>query len=512
MAFSHIKPKKDFSPRPKAKAKNSRDNASNAKKLPSNANFVHVEALEKYGLSKVKKELYENPRFQAALSIKKVLEDKLSFSGVTEPALKGKDLGFASNLVYGVLRYLPQLNYISNQLLDKSFKKEHYFAQYILMVGLYQDIYMNQAQHAVVYENVEIVKQLFGKGVASLINACLRKFLREKESLLEASSKVSLLPKWLNNLLSERVAEPQFSQMLKVLNDNPPMWLRVNRDKISPEKFKQLLTFAQIEYVSHPQLEQAILLPQALDVRDIPGFEQGLFSVQDLHAQLASLILTKDNSLTQPVILDTCCSPGGKTTHLLDLVPQALMIATDIDKTRLKRVYENLQRLKLQAQVVAADARYPEFWLEKSIEQAYAQHKLEQPATKPGVDLMLLDIPCSGTGVIRRHPDIKWLRTPDDIERLAQIQFQILEKSWAYLKVGGKLLYTSCSILGQENEQVVEKFLSQVKNAQVEDITPFVNQHIDSDYRIDVNLGVQLINTAKGGDGFYYCLLTKTAD
>ncbi|RIY37844.1 16S rRNA (cytosine(967)-C(5))-methyltransferase RsmB [Psittacicella gerlachiana] len=469
--------------------------------------YVKTEELKVFGIEKVKEQIYSNPRFQASLIIKRVLEDKNSLTINVNEIVTPKDIGFTSELAYGVIRYLPQLNFIANKLLAKSFKKENYFAQFILLIGIYQILYMREAHHAAVYENVELCKKLYGKGVATVINACLRKLLRELDELVALSKEVSLLPKWLQNQFNERIPQAQFTQMLEAMNANPPLWLRVNQSKITVESFLQLLAQEQIDYLQHPHIKQAILLPKALNVTEIPGFKQGYFSVQDLHAQLASLILTKDNTLKTPLIVDTCCSPGGKTTHLLDLIPQAKMIATDIDKTRLKRVYENLERLEQQALVVAADARTPEKWLPQTFERLTK----DKSHSNELVDLFLLDIPCSGSGVIRRHPDIKWLRTPADIERLSQIQLEILEKSWKYLKTGGKLLYTSCSILGQENEQVVEKFLQKVNNAKVIPLDTFIQEHIETQSILKVSQGVQLINTLNGGDGFYYCLLTKTA-
>ncbi|RIY32933.1 16S rRNA (cytosine(967)-C(5))-methyltransferase [Psittacicella hinzii] len=507
----------------KAYRNKSRDKAnldkSKQQKRNLDSEYVNTSDLSQFGLTRVKSSTFTNPRFQAALLIKRVLEDKqplnINLSGVVKP----KDIGFTSELAYGVIRNLPRINFIANKLLTKPLKKENYFSQFILLIGIYQIIYMREAHHAAVYENVELSKQLYGKGVSTIINACLRQLLRELDTYLEASKEVSLLPKWLSKTLEARVSEEKFLPMVEALNQAPPLWLRVNQDKISADKFCQLLKFAEIEYQQHPQLPQAILLTKALTIADIPGYEQGLFSVQDLHAQLSSLILTQEvqdlalseqlskakninlkEDIKEPIILDTCCSPGGKTTHLLDLIPTAKMIATDIDAGRIKRVYENLKRLKQTAQVITADARFPEQWLPQAISKVSQEQQ---------VDLMLLDIPCSGTGVIRRHPDIKWLRTPEDVTRLAQIQLEILTKSWSYLKSGGKLLYTSCSVLGEENEQVIEKFLATVTDAKEINIKAFVQTNINSQAQIEVSHGVQLINQINGGDGFYYCLLSK---
>ncbi|MFC6275941.1 16S rRNA (cytosine(967)-C(5))-methyltransferase RsmB [Psittacicella hinzii] len=494
--------------------------------------------LRRLGVNQLKEQVWHNPRFQAALAIKAVLEDKKTLTLNLDGIIDDVNKGFVAELAYGVLRYLPQLNYIANKLLAKPFEARCYFAHLCLLGALYQLIYLRQAEHAAVYENVELVKRLYGAGVSTVVNACLRNFLRQDDELIEESQKVLLMPNWLHKELSQRVPEQQYQAMVQAMNTKAPLWLRINPQKTTVQSFTQALNEAGIAYALHEHLPQALCITSPLDVKLIPGYNQGWFSVQDLHAQLAGVILAQalveeNNSLSLeakiqaptnkgaasnnglqpvPLIVDTCCSPGGKTTHLLEMYPQAQMIATDIDAQRLTRVHDNLSRLEQQAQIICADARYPEQWLPKAVEIAMAhdsqcrQQNLEQP-----VDLMLLDIPCSGTGVIRRHPDIKWLRSMQDIERLSQIQYDILTNSWQYVAVGGKLLYVSCSIMGQENEQVIQRFLAQQNNVAVVSLDNFAEQNLDAQAIVPTSVGLQLINQIERGDGFYYCLLTKTA-
>ncbi len=254
------------------------------------------------------------------------------------------------------------------------------------------------------------------------------------------------------------------------------MWLRVNRRHHSRDNYLELLEEAGIEAEIHPQATDALKLSKPCDVNMLPGFADGWVSVQDAAAQLSVEYLDpQENEL----ILDCCAAPGGKTAHILERQPIAEVVAIDADEQRLSRVYDNLKRLKLEAQVVCGDAREPAKWW------------------KGGqFDRILLDAPCSATGVIRRHPDIKWLRRAEDIAALAALQSEILDAMWQQLKTGGTLVYATCSVTQQENAEQMKAFLARTPDAELrlgETDKP----------------GRQIMPGELDMDGFYYAVLYK---
>lgn len=269
--------------------------------------------------------------------------------------------------------------------------------------------------------------------------------------------------------LSSGELSEQWQQIFEANNNKAPMWLRVNRTHHSRDDYLQLLKDSNIDVCLHSEAEDAIKLVAPCDVSKLPGFSQGWVSVQDAAAQLSVRYLKPQ---PEELILDCCAAPGGKTAHILEHVPEIKVVSVDNDEFRLKRVYENLNRLNLKAEVICGDARYPESWWHGG-----------------QFDRILLDAPCSATGVIRRHPDIKWLRRSEDINALATIQSEILDAMWAQLKPGGTLVYATCSIMPQENSQQIKSFLSRTENAQL----------IDSD---ENNPGRQILPGEEDMDGF----------
>jgi 16S rRNA (cytosine967-C5)-methyltransferase len=266
--------------------------------------------------------------------------------------------------------------------------------------------------------------------------------------------------------------------MIEANNQKAPMWLRVNQQHHTREQYLTLLDENDIEYTIHSQANDAIQLTKPTDVENLPGFSQGWISVQDAAAQLAvDYLQPAENEL----ILDCCAAPGGKTAHILEHTQDTEVVALDSDAKRLDRVYDNLDRLQLKADVICGDARFPEEWWHG-----------EQ------FDRILLDAPCSATGVIRRHPDIKWLRRAADIDALSQLQSEIIDAMWKQLKVGGTMVYATCSVLPQENSEQVSAFLNRTAGAQLQgsDIT---------------SPGRQILPGEENMDGFYYAVLTKTA-
>ncbi|NAW59447.1 MULTISPECIES: 16S rRNA (cytosine(967)-C(5))-methyltransferase RsmB [unclassified Vibrio] len=424
-----------------------------------------------------------NVRAAAANVLFQVVDKGQSLSTALPAAqqtIKPRDHALLQEICYGALRYLPRLESIAGELMDKPLKGKQRVFHHLILVGIYQLSFMRIPEHAAVGETVEGTKALKGPRLRGLINAVLRNYQRNQEQLdaLAISHDAGKYghPGWLLKLLQHAYPQ-QWQDIVDANNSKAPMWLRVNRQHHSRDEYLTLLEQEQIEYTLHPQAQDAIKLAAPRDVFTLPGFEQGWVSVQDAAAQLSVNYLTPENG---ELILDCCAAPGGKTAHILEH-SQAQVVAIDCDDTRLKRVHENLKRLKLEAQVICGDARNPQQWWQG-----------EQ------FDRILLDAPCSATGVIRRHPDIKWLRRADDIEALAALQSEILDAMWQQLKPGGTLVYATCSITPQENSQQVKAFLARTADATL----------LGSDPE---QPGRQILPGEEDMDGFYYAVLTKAA-
>ena len=254
-------------------------------------------------------------------------------------------------------------------------------------------------------------------------------FQRKQSELIAAQEKEEsrfLHPDWLLSRLRQAWPE-QWQAIVEANNQRPPMWLRVNRRFMARDVWLTRLQEAGMEGFTHPDYPDAVRMASPVPVTALPGFEQGWVTVQDASAQGCVTLLNPQNG---EHILDLCAAPGGKTTHILEHAPDAQVMAVDVDEKRLSRVYENLKRLGMKAEVKCGDGRHPEQWCGDRL-----------------FDRILLDAPCSATGVIRRHPDIKWLRRDRDIAELAQLQAEILNATWAHLKPGGTLVYATCSVL-----------------------------------------------------------------
>ena len=435
-------------------------------------------------------------RALAAEMILQVLDQGKSLSALLpeqQSAVKPQDFPLLQEICFGICRVLPRLERITQLLLDKQLKGKTRIVHCLLLVGLYQILYTRIPAHAAVDEVVSAAKGLKSDSFRGLLNAVLRRFLREQEQILAVVDKhwQTLHPEWLVNKLKK--SYPNWRDIVEANNQKPPMWLRVNLQHCSLVDYQQLLAEQEIA-VSTTNHPQALRLHQASAVNLLPHFEQGWVSVQDLHAQWSALLLEpKDNEL----ILDACAAPGGKTTHILEKAPKAKVVALDIEPARLQRVSENLDRMQQQATVVCGDATQPEQWLEKIDFAAMGLEVKSKSAVQ--FDRILLDAPCSATGVIRRHPDIKWLRQETDIAPLVQLQGQILEALWVKLKPEGILVYATCSLLPEENSQQIQHFLAKHTDAKLEPL-PFANND---------EIGHQFVPTEQGGDGFYYAKLRK---
>lgn len=424
-----------------------------------------------------------NLRATAAKAVAQVLEHGQSLSQVlpvVQKALPDKDRALLQEIGFGVLRTLPQMEWLIKQLMDKPLTGKQRTVHYLLMVGIYQLIYTRIPPHAALAESVEAVVVLKMPHLKGLVNGVLRQFQRRQEDLLSAFQQQesrSLHPTWLVKRLQHAYPE-RWQSIIEANNQRPPMWLRVNRRHHKREDYFKLLDQAGIAASSHPVLPEAVLLATPCGVERLPGFSQGWVTVQDAAAQACALLLAPQNDED---ILDLCAAPGGKTTHILEIAPNARVTAVDIDSRRLARINENLQRLGQHAQVMAGDGRQPDDWNQGR-----------------SWDRILLDAPCSATGVIRRHPDIKWLRRDADIAELAALQKEIINAVWSLLKPGGTLLYATCSILPDENSAQISAFLASHTDARLVETG-------DND-----NPGRQCLPAAEAGDGFFYAKMIKT--
>ncbi|MGG5239002.1 16S rRNA (cytosine(967)-C(5))-methyltransferase RsmB [Pseudomonas lurida] len=431
-----------------------------------------------------------NPRLAAAKALAAVLNGKASLNSSLPTQLdkvEDRDRGFTQDLAFGTARWQPRLSALAAKLLQKPFKGADADVEALLLVGLYQLLYTRVPAHAAIGETVGCADKLKKPWAKALLNAVLRRAQRESEALLAELEHDPVVrtahPRWLQKSLKAFWPD-QWEAICAANNAHPPMILRVNRRHHGRDAYLQLLTDAGINATPCVYSTDGIVLEAAADVRSLPGFTEGWISVQDEAAQLAADLL--DLAPGQRV-LDACCAPGGKTCHILEVEKGlAGVVAVDLEAKRLVRVRENLARLGLSAELIAADGRDTAAWWDG----------------KP-FQRILLDAPCSATGVIRRHPDIKLTRQPDDIAALAVLQGELLDALWPTLEVGGILLYATCSTLPTENTEVIEAFLARTSGARELDLATTAG--------IKQPHGRQLLVQEGGHDGFYYAKLIKIA-
>ena len=409
----------------------------------------------------------------------KSLDDAFAGAALADP----RDLAFAKTLAYGVLREHSTLSWLLTRLLAKPMAHTAPIHA-LLCVGLYQLRGLGTAPHAAVSATVDAVEALGESKLRGLVNAILRRYQRESVKLEDdLPNRLALRhshPDWLVEALHTDWGKDTVA-LLTANNVQAPLTLRVNRRLGSREQYLATLADAGMAASAVPEAPDAVRLHEACGVDAIPGFSAGMVSVQDASAQLAADLLDVQDGQR---VLDACAAPGGKTAHLLERASLDLT-ALDVDATRLARVQDNLARLGLAASLLAADAVRVPWW-----------HKGDD------YDRILLDAPCSGTGVIRRHPDIKWLRRAEDIEQLSRSQLKLLRALWEVLVPGGVLLYATCSTLRAEGENVVETFLAECEDAR--------EWKIDAAWGESCRVGRRI---APGGDfdGFYYARLQKAA-
>jgi len=431
-----------------------------------------------------------NPRLAAARALTAVLSGKASLGSSLPPQLdkvEHHDRALAQDLAFGAARWQPRLQLLAEKLLEKPFKAADKDVEALLLIGLYQLLHSRIPEHAAIGETVGCAGALKKPWAKGLLNAVLRRAQREHEALFAELDRDPVLhsahPRWLQKAL--KAHWPQHWQAICAANNaHPPLILRVNRRHGSRDAYLEELRSAGFAAEPSTFSRDGVRLLQPCDVTTLPGFKEGRVSVQDEAAQLAADLLEPAPGQR---VLDACAAPGGKTCHLLEVEPElSEVVAVDLEAKRLARVRENLERLQLDATLIAADGRDTAAWWDG------------QPFQR-----ILLDAPCSATGVIRRHPDIKLTRKPEDIPALAQLQGELLDALWPTLAPGGILLYATCSVLPTENSETIAAFLARTGDAQ--------EVAIAGEFGLQPAHGRQLLPQLDGHDGFYYAKLIKTA-
>lgn len=401
------------------------------------------------------------------------LEDALAATG----GLPERDLALLKALTFGACRWHHRLEWQAAQLLSRPLARRDAQLAALLRVGLFQLQSMRVPDHAAVSATVEAAQLIGAPHAKGLVNAVLRRFLREREKLDTAmtSDREALYshPAWMIDAIREDWPD-DWEAILEANNAAPPMWLRVNRKRTTPEQYVAALAEAGIAAEASTLGPEAVLLPEARPMSQLPGYAEGEVSIQDASAQLAAPLM---NLGPGQRVLDACAAPGGKTAHMLELAPELKeMWAVDRDPGRLETVQAALKRLGLAARLVRADATRTADWWDG------------EP-----FDRILLDAPCSALGVIRRHPDIKLLRTPADLERVTALQSELLAALWPLLRPGGRLVYATCTLLRRENREQIERFMRATPDARLsQEQPPFQIKPGEADR-----------------DGFYYACVDK---
>jgi 16S rRNA (cytosine967-C5)-methyltransferase len=380
------------------------------------------------------------------------------------PGLQSVEISWVKSLCFGLLKHQLELEFISQSFLKHPHPNPK--LNLILSLGAYQLLYMDTPSHAAIFETVELAKQQ--RLPTDLVNAILRRIDRERLSLPTLPESVAYNhPTWLQQTI-QRHYPSQWQAILQANNAHPPLFLRVNQRRFTPQHYAELLHQQGIEAQTCMDYPDALYLPQAVPIEQLPHFTEGAVSIQDLAAQHAAYLLELNAG---QMVLDACAAPGGKACHMLE-VADIQLICLDHKNSRTLQIEHNLQRLGLHASVLTAN----------STEVTYPHHHF---------DRILLDAPCSGTGVIRRHPDIRFLKQETDIAQFQHQQKKLLTHLWPTLKPQGILLYATCSILPEENNELIDQFLATHPDAKLE-------------------YSQQFLPSTTGPDGFYYAKLRRT--
>lgn len=407
------------------------------------------------------------------------LDAELATLRQTHPTLPAAQRAAVQDIAFGTLRFLGKLDAWIEVLLERPLRDSR--LRGLLRVALYQLEYTKAAPHAVVDQAVRACGRMGLRAAAGLVNAVLRSFLRRREQLAEDSVREDVAryshPQWWIDKLRMQYPD-NYADILEAGNRHPPLALRVNQRRSTPQQYVARLADAGIS--ARRVGDAAVVLERPRPVQQIPGFAEGIVSVQDAAAQQAAPLLDLGPGMR---VLDACAAPGGKTAHMLELADVDLT-ALDSDATRLERLLSNLSRLGLTARTAVGDAGQPDGWWDGRL-----------------FDRILADVPCSASGVVRRHPDIKWLRRPADIPRFERGQERMLDALWQLLGSDGKLLYATCSVFHEENHLQVVRFLDTHGDARR--LTP-AGGYADKQQPPGQMLPDEL------HDGFFYALLQKT--
>ena len=399
--------------------------------------------------------------------------------------LNAKDAALMQAICFGVMRwYLPLMSWLEQQA-DRPVDRLKPEVRIVILSGLYQLEFMRIPAHAAIHATVESAGYLHAKRAKGLINAILRGFQRRQGSSEHNDQEAGhesvryAHPQWMLNYFQTDWPD-NWLQIVEFNNRQAPMVLRMDHRRLTSEQYLQQLQQAGIDAFQHPVAEAGIVLSRPVGVDMLPGFEQGLVSVQDAAAQLAAPLL---QHTIEHRVLDACAAPGGKTIHIMQLQQPAHLIALDNSDKRLGRVHENVQRISAAAEIMQGDASRPDEWWDGI-----------------AFDRILLDAPCSASGVIRRHPDIKYLRSEKSITKIVRRQAKILDALWQVLNSGGMLLYVTCSIFKVENEQQVLAFLQRHEDAQLDEMEVSWGRG---------KIGRQLLPGDDDMDGFYFARIKK---
>ena len=422
--------------------------------------------------------MHESQRY-AAIIIDKILGGTnldIAFENVFRNVKGLEHKSQTKAITYGALRYMGQSKYLIKSLVRK--KIENRLVESLIHVALFQLSHQSHNDFTIVDQAVKATKKIDLRK-SNFVNAVLRNFLRNKDALtkgfLNQEEGQFNYPIWWIQKVKKQY-KSDWENILNIGNGHPPMTIRVNKRKIITKEYKKLLKENKIPFIA--LANEGLILKDAKNIKDIPGFDDGLFSIQDFGAQLASTLLDLKNNY---LVLDACAAPGGKTTSMLEN-SNINLIALEKSTQRAKQIVENLKRLKLEATVIMEPLDNKNKWWDKK-----------------QFDRILLDVPCSASGIVRRHIDMKWLRRLSDIEKFADMQLDLLNNAWPLLKSQGKLLYVTCSIFKEENEEVISKFCNikqDVKRGEIK--FPKNIQHVKN----------QLV-PSKDHDGLYYAILEK---
>lgn len=471
----------DDNSRKKSFTKNSKRRPSNSKKPASSPRAPSLKSIS-------------DTRALSALLVYEVCISQKSLNTLlplTSHQVDEKDRALLQEIVFGTCRWFLWLKTLYQPLLSKPVHRNDFLVECLLCVGLYQVLFTRIPSHACLNETVEAAEKLGLNRFKGLINALLRQVSQQDIDLDDDETRQTMTtlshPQWFQDKLKHNWPE-QWLDILAQNNQHPPMTLRVNpcfyptdSNKPLQEIYLDKLKAQDSQAIVSSISPCGIILDNACPVQSLPDFFEGGVSVQDEAAQLSSELLDLKPNLR---VLDACAAPGGKTCSMLEKEPSLSILALDSDATRSERIKENLSRLKLKAEIKIARAEdLSEWW--NGIQ----------------FDRILLDAPCSATGVIRRHPDIKLLRQEGDIKQLAELQFKLITTLWETLAPNGLMLYATCSVFSQENSRIIERFLKQTEDAK---IIP-----IEANWGYNTGFGSQLFPSKHSNDGFFYARIQK---